>query len=51
MRLTRSRYVVDNLFGLATLFAGLAFAPLLGWLDRTIRSDACTTGYVASCRK
>jgi SAM-dependent methyltransferase len=51
MRLTRSRYVVDNLFGLAVLFTGLVFAPLIGWLDRMIRSDACTTGYVASCRR
>jgi SAM-dependent methyltransferase len=51
MRLTRSRYVVDNLFGLTVLFTGLVFAPLIGWLDRMIRSDACTTGYVASCRR
>src|SRR5262245_35049954 len=51
MRLTRSRYVIDNLFGLGVLFTGLVLAPLLGWLDRRIRSDACTTGYVASCRK
>jgi SAM-dependent methyltransferase len=51
MRLTRSRYVVDNLFGLAVLFMGTVLSPLLGLLDRTIRSDACTTGYVASCRR
>jgi SAM-dependent methyltransferase len=51
MRLTRSRYVVDNLFGLGVLFTGLVFSPLVSWLDRRIRSDACTTGYVASCRK
>ena len=51
MRLTRSRYVVDNLFGLGVLFTGLVLSPFLGWLDRRIRSDACTTGYVASCRK
>jgi len=51
MRLTRSRYVVDNLFGLAVLFSSLALSPLIAWLDRRVRSDACTTGYVVSCRK
>ena len=51
LRLVRSPHIVDNLFGLAALFATLTFAPLLAWLDRTIRSDAATTGYVASCCK
>ena len=51
LRLTRSRYVVDNLFGLAVLFSSLALAPLIAWFDRRVASDALTTGYVASCRK
>lgn len=51
IRLTRSRYVVDNLLGLAVLFSSLSLSPLIAWLDRRVRSDACTTGYVASCRK
>lgn len=51
LRLTRSPHLGDNLFGLAALFATLALAPLLAVLDRAIRSDAATTGYVASCCK
>lgn len=51
MRLTRSRTVSDNLFGLAVLFGSLALAPLVGWLDRHLRSEAYCTGYVVSCRK
>jgi SAM-dependent methyltransferase len=51
LRLTRSPHIGDNLFGLVALFATLALAPLLALLDRTIRSDAATTGYVASCCK
>jgi SAM-dependent methyltransferase len=48
LRLTRSPHIGDNLFGLVALFATLALAPLLALLDRAIRSDAATTGYVAS---
>jgi SAM-dependent methyltransferase len=51
LRLTRSRYVADNLFGLAVLGASVLLAPLIDLLDRGIRSDASTTGYFASCRR
>jgi SAM-dependent methyltransferase len=51
LRLTRSPHIGDNLFGLLALFAAVALAPLLALFDRAIRSDAATTGYVASCRK
>ena len=51
LRLTRSRYVADNLFGLAALLASVLLAPLIGLFDRAIRSDAATTGYFASCRR
>jgi SAM-dependent methyltransferase len=51
LRLTRSRYVADNLFGLTVLAASVLLAPLIGLLDRAIRSDAATTGYFASCRR
>jgi SAM-dependent methyltransferase len=51
LRLTRSRYVADNLFGLAALAVSTVLAPLIGLLDRAVRSDAATTGYFASCRR
>jgi hypothetical protein len=51
LRLTRSRYVADNLFGLVALLASILLAPVIGLFDRAIRSDAATTGYFASCRR
>ncbi len=51
LRLTRSRYVADNLFGLAVLAASVVLAPLISLIDRAIRSDAATTGYFASCQR
>jgi SAM-dependent methyltransferase len=51
LRLTRSRYVADNLFGLTALALSVLLSPLIGLADRAIRSDAATTGYFASCRK
>jgi SAM-dependent methyltransferase len=50
LRLTRSRYVADNLVGLALLAVCSLAAPLIGLLDRAIRSDTATTGYFVTCR-
>jgi SAM-dependent methyltransferase len=51
IRLTRSRFLRDALVGLAALGVALLLSPLLFRVDRALRSDAATTGYVASARR
>ena len=51
LRLTRSPHLRDEIVGLTALAFALLLAPLLFALDGALRSDAATTGYVASARR
>ncbi len=51
LRLTRSRYLVDICFALVLMALTIPLRPLIDGLDRLIRCDAATTGYVGSAHK
>jgi SAM-dependent methyltransferase len=51
LRLSRSRYLVDICFGLLVMALTVPLRPLIDGLDRLIRWDAATTGYVGLARK
>jgi SAM-dependent methyltransferase len=51
LRLYRSRYSLDVCFGLVVAAFVFLLRPLVEWLDGLVRSDAATSGYVATCRK
>ncbi|HIE96776.1 MAG TPA: class I SAM-dependent methyltransferase [Fuerstia sp.] len=51
LRLWRSPFVADRCFGLLCLAASFPLFPFIFLLNRVIRWDAATTGYVVTCEK
>lgn len=51
MRLYKSRYTLDIFFGLIGMLAALLLYPIIFLLNKAIRSEAATSGYVVRCQK
>ena len=51
LRLYRSRYSLDVCLGLVVAAFVFLLRPVIEGLDGLVRSDAATSGYVATCRK